>query len=90
MELAQAGMADQVTSIRLLTGAMEVNNVIGHALEETPSRIKESKLLPPCDGMKSLKDWAYKQNKPFLKSFIFHIGVVLQATYLIQFNGIKQ
>lgn len=54
--LRQEWMGDQVTSISLLTAAMEINNVIGHALEETPSRIKEPLLLPPCVGMKSLKD----------------------------------
>lgn len=45
-------MGDQVTSISLLTAAMEINNAIGHALKETPSRIKES---PLCDCMKTLK-----------------------------------
>ena len=45
-------MGDRVTSISLLTAAMEINNVIGHALKETPSGIKES---PFCDGMKTLK-----------------------------------
>ena len=48
-------MGDRVTSISLLTAAMEINNVIGHALDETPSRRIESPLLPPCDGMKTLK-----------------------------------
>lgn len=64
--------ADQVTYISLLTGAMEINNVIGHALEETPLRIKDSPLLPSCDGMKSLKDGAYKQNKPSMVQTIKH------------------
>lgn len=60
-------MGDQVTSISLLTAAMEINNVIGHALEETPLRgIKESLLLPPCDVMKTLKDGVFNQNKPFI------------------------
>ena len=45
-------MGDQVTSISLLTAAVEINNVIGHALKEIPSRIKESLL---CDYMKTLK-----------------------------------
>ena len=62
-------MEDQVTYISLLTAAMEINNVIGYALEETPSRIKESLLLPSCDGMKSLKDGASKQNKPSIVFF---------------------
>lgn len=64
--------ADQVTYISLLTGVMEINNVIGHALEETPLRIKDSLLLPSCDGMKSLKDGAYKQNKPSMVQTIKH------------------
>lgn len=51
--LRREWMADQVTYISPLT-----NNVIGHALEETPSRIKGILPLPPCDGMKSLKDGA--------------------------------
>lgn len=39
--LRREWMGDEVTYISLLTAAMEINNVIGHALEETPSRIKE-------------------------------------------------
>lgn len=43
--LRREWMGDRVTSISLLTAAMEINNVIGHALEETPQRIKESLLF---------------------------------------------
>lgn len=68
MELASAG-TDQVTSISLLTAAMEVNNAICHALEETPLGIKEYLLLPLCDRMKSFKDGVYKQIQP---SMVFY------------------
>ena len=83
MEVAQAGTADQVTSIRLLTGAMEVNNVIGHALEETPSRIKEFKLLPPCDGLKSLN-----KTSLFCKELCKELCCTQHI--LVQFNGLKK
>lgn len=67
-------MRDQVAYISLLTAAMEVNNVIGHALEETPSRIKEALPLPPCDGMESLNDGVYKENRPSTGFFKAHIA----------------
>lgn len=51
--LRREWIGDQVTFISLLTAAMEINNVFGHALEETPLRIKDSLLQPPCDGMKT-------------------------------------
>lgn len=59
--------SDRVAHVSLLAAAVEMNNAIGHALEETPSRDKkEAPLRPPCDGMKRLKDGAEaaKQNKP--------------------------
>lgn len=68
-------MGDRVTSISLLTAAMEINNVIGHALEETPQRIKESLLLPPCDGMKTLKDGCINKTRLLwfsIKPYITH------------------
>lgn len=34
-------MEDRVTYISLLTAAIEINNVIGHALAKTQSRMKE-------------------------------------------------
>lgn len=81
-------MGDQVTYISLLTAAIEINNVIGHALEETPLRIKESLLRPSCDARKSLKHGANKQNKPFPQSGPLHIScnrffvVVINNTHM--------
>lgn len=78
-------MGDQVTYISLLTAAIEINNVIGHALEETPLRMKEPLPRPSCDGKESLKHGASKQNKPFM---LFH-GAVLYTSAATDFCGDK-